>query len=162
MIERIVSGGQTGADRAALDAAIACGIPHGGWCPKGRRAEDGEIPARYELTETESSSSLARTERNVKSSDGTVILTIAELAGGSLRTVDFARRHRKPWLHLRLDAMSDREAMERLHAFVTGHGIRTLNVAGSRASKEPELYDRTFSIVSGLLREKHTRLDSNQ
>lgn len=123
MIERIVSGGQTGADRAALEAAIACGIPHGGWCPKGRRAEDGEIPARYELMETEGSSSLARTERNEKSSDGTVILTIAELAGGSLRAADFARRHHKPWLHLRLDAMTDREAMERLHAFVADRGL---------------------------------------
>jgi len=133
MIEKIVSGGQTGADRAGLDAAIASGIPHGGWCPKGRKAEDGPIPDRYELTETEGSSYLARTERNVKQSDGTVIFTMGTLAGGSLRTADFARRHHKPWVHLDLAALSNEEAAAALTSFVEQSELRVLNVAGMRA-----------------------------
>jgi len=151
VIEKIVSGGQTGADRAALDAAIACGIPHGGWCPKGRLAGDGPISERYQLTETEGASYLARTERNVKRSDGTVILTLGEMAGGSARTADFARRHRKPRLHLRLDGMNDEEAVEKLRVFVSENGIRVLNVAGSRTSTEAGIYERCRGIVSGLL-----------
>ncbi len=147
MIERIVSGGQTGADRAGLDAAIACGIPHGGWCPKGRTAEDGVIPERYQLTETEGVSYLARTERNVKQSDGTVIFTLGELAGGSLRTVDFARRHRKPWKHIQLGGIGDEQAAEALRRFVTEQGIKVLNVAGSSESREPGLHQRVQAVV---------------
>jgi hypothetical protein len=152
MIERIVSGGQTGADRAGLDAAITRGIPHGGWCPKGRKAEDGPIPEIYNLTETEGASYLARTERNVKHSDGTVIFTIGVLAGGSARTADFARRHRKPWVHLDLSQLSDQEAAAALASFIEQHDIRTLNVAGSRGSSHPDIGDRTFAVVSAVLR----------
>jgi predicted Rossmann fold nucleotide-binding protein DprA/Smf involved in DNA uptake len=97
----IVSGGQTGADRAALDWAINHGIPYGGWCPKGRRAEDGSIDAKYQLQETPSSNYLQRTEWNARDYDGTVIFSIAEhLTGGSLKTVEFAVKHRKPSFHL--------------------------------------------------------------
>src|SRR6266542_4186564 len=96
IVERIVSGGQTGADRTALDWAIAHGVPHGGWCPKGRKAEDGPIDARYELVETTSSDYLQRTEWNVRDSDGTVVFSIATmLTGGSKKTVDLAHKHRK-------------------------------------------------------------------
>ena len=92
MIETLLSGAQTGADRAALDWAIFRDVPHGGWCPKGRKAEDGKIPPHYQLTETPSASYLQRTEWNVRDSDGTVIFTVAaELAGGSKRTADFAK-----------------------------------------------------------------------
>ena len=101
IVDRIISGGQTGADRAALDWAIAHGVPHGGWCPKGRKAEDGPIDARYKLVETTSSDYLQRTEWNVRDSDGTVVFSIATmLTGGSKKTVDLARKHRKPVLHL--------------------------------------------------------------
>ena len=94
---KLISGAQTGADRAALDWAIFRDIPHGGWCPKGRKAEDGKIPAQYQLTETPSASYLQRTEWNVRDSDGTVIFTVAaELAGGLKRTADFARKHGMP------------------------------------------------------------------
>ncbi len=89
MIRKIVSGGQTGADRAALDWAMSRGVPHGGWCPKGRRAEDGPIPARYCLQETEAANYLVRTEQNIVDSDGTVIFTLkAVLSGGSKRTLN--------------------------------------------------------------------------
>lgn len=154
MIEKIVSGGQTGADRAGLDAAIACGVPHGGWCPKGRKAEDGTIPERYQLTETQGASYLARTERNVKRSDGTVIFTVGELAGGSLRTVDFARRHRKPWIHIRLGEVADEQAVNDLRQFIKAHRIKLINVAGSSESRESGLYQRVRSVVCLVLHSK--------
>ena len=94
LAEKIVSGGQTGADRAALDWSIKNGIPHGGWCPKGRKAEDGPIDGKYQLKETPSSNYPQRTEWNVRDSDGTVVFSVkAVLTGGSKRTVDLARQH---------------------------------------------------------------------
>src|SRR5215510_967319 len=101
LVQKLVSGGQTGADRAALDWAIAWQIPHGGWCPLGRLAEDGPIAAKYQLKETPTADYAERTLWNVRDSDGTVILTIAkELTGGSQATAHFARQLRKPCLHL--------------------------------------------------------------
>jgi TPR repeat protein len=127
VVERIISGGQTGADRAALDFAIAHGIPHGGWCPRGRKAEDGRIDGRYQLKETPSSSYILRTERNVRDSDGTVVLSIsAVLTGGSNRTVELARKHEKPCLHL--SATSDGDNHKRKHH--EGVGICTRQVGG--------------------------------
>jgi hypothetical protein len=148
---RIVSGGQTGADRAALDWAIAHGIPHGGWCPRGRRAEDGPIPPRYRLTETPGDHYVERTEWNVRDSDGTVILSLAPtLTGGSRRTAELARQQGRPWLHLARDAGA-RDPGQQLRRFVQEHEIRVLNVAGPRASIEPavgafvrEVLDRAF------------------
>ena len=100
-LQKIVSGGQTGADRAALDFAIKHQIPHGGWCPAGRKAEDGAINRRYHLTETTSSAYSERTWQNVLDSDGTVIFTIEDkLRGGSRTTVQFAQMMGKPWVHL--------------------------------------------------------------
>lgn len=136
-ISKIVSGGQTGADRAALDWAIERGIPHGGWCPKGRKAEDGCLDDRYRLQETRRTDYLQRTEWNLRDSEGTVIFTmLPELTGGSKRTAGFAAKHRKPCLHL-----NARETVEncaqRLTEFLHANRIRVLNVAGSRGSKEP-------------------------
>lgn len=129
---KIVSGGQTGADVAALDWAIARGIPHGGWCPKGRKSERGAIPARYALTETEGEDYASRTERNVLDSDATVIITIAPLlTGGSKLTRDMALRHRKPAMHIHAGT-SLRGWL--LAAFIRQHKVTVLNVAGPRAS----------------------------
>ena len=145
-LERIISGGQTGADRAALDFAITHSIPHGGWCPKGRRAEDGVIPGQYVLQETPSRDYRQRTEWNVRDSDATVIFTIgATLTGGSKLTAEFAARHGKPWLHLPEDAPGDPAG--RLHDFLATHAVKVLNVAGSRASKEPDV----AKFVEGVL-----------
>src|SRR5437764_6276902 len=100
-VKKIISGGQTGADRAALDFAIAKKILHGGWCPRGRVAEDGTIPCRYHLTETPSADSAQRTEWNVRDSDGTVIFSLApKLSGGSKKTFECAQQYQKPCLHL--------------------------------------------------------------
>src|ERR1019366_9073493 len=137
---RIISGGQTGADRAALAFAIAHGIPHGGWCHAGRKAEDGTIDLRYQLKETPSSNYVQRTEWNARDSDGTVVFSIAPvLTGGSKKTVELARKHGKPLIHIARDggAASPAQALLR---FIQEHQIRVLNVAGPRASKEPEVY----------------------
>jgi hypothetical protein len=136
MVEKIISGGQTGADRAALDFALARDIPHGGWCPRGRRAEDGALQERYELQETPDAEYSQRTEWNVRDSDGTVIFSLApELTGGSRLTEEFAARHRKPCLHLSQQTHGA-TAVKRLRQFVQQHHIRVLNVAGPRASNE--------------------------
>jgi hypothetical protein len=136
---KIISGGQSGADRAALDFAIAKKIPHGGWCPLGRIAEDGVIDAKYELHETPTAIYEQRTEWNVRDSDGTVIFTIRpEFFGGSAATVDFAKQHGKPWLHLS-ETRDGATAAEKLRRFVEQNRINVLNVAGTRESNEPAI-----------------------
>lgn len=138
----IASGGQTGADRGGLEAAIHCGIPHAGWCPKGRKAEDGPIPARYALTEMQSSDYLARTEANVVDTDATVIFTNGALGGGSLKTAEFAKKHGKPWIHVDVDKLTRDVAVKAIVDWLEqvrrGDGV-ILNVAGQRASKAPQL-----------------------
>lgn len=129
----IVSGGQTGADRAALDWAIAAGIAHGGWCPQGRRAEDGLIAACYQLKETPASNYLQRSEWNVRDSDATLIFTLSDkLDGGSKRTAGFADELGKPSLHVCPGI--DTGLIAR---FLHEHGVIKLNVAGKRASTAP-------------------------
>lgn len=145
--ERIVSGGQTGADRAALDWAIAQGIAHGGWCPRGRLAENGLIPPRYALEETPSDDYAQRTLWNVRDSDATLIVSRAELlTGGSAYTARCAERLGKPWLHVYPGA-DDREA---ILAFIAQNRVRTLNVAGPRASGEAGIYDYAFALLERL------------
>ena len=151
MIAKIISGGQTGADRAALEFAIAHGIPHGGWCPRGRLAEDGVIPNAYQLTETPSADSAQRTEWNVRDSDGTVIFSISEtLAGGSKRTAEFAAQYQKPCLHFSRQRDS-RTAARQLLEFLASHQIRTLNVAGPRQSEEPEVGNFTLDTLANAM-----------
>lgn len=136
---RIVSGGQTGVDRGALDAARQLGISHGGWCPRGRLAEDGVIPQEYELRETESREYPVRTERNVHDSDGTLILYRRTLSGGTSLTHRFCRKHAKP--HCLIDLVDDLRPVDARAAVVRGwlvkYRIRVLNVAGPRESNEP-------------------------
>jgi hypothetical protein len=116
---------------------MARGMPHGGWCPKGRCAEDGPISVQYQLQETPSADPAQRTEWNVRDSDGTVIFSINEnLTGGSLLTAQLARQYHKPLLHI---VKGSRKVGEGLHKFVRQHKIHILNIAGPRASKEPEI-----------------------
>jgi hypothetical protein len=152
---KIISGGQTGADRAALDWAIKNGIPHGGWCPKGRRAEEGPIDARYDLAETLSADYLQRTEWNVRDSDGTVIFSLADwLTGGSFKTLEFAIKHQKP--HLHLSAANKDNAASELKKWIQQNNIRVLNVAGPRASKEPEIAQFVISILDHAFNDDQT------
>lgn len=137
MIEQIISGGQTGAARAALGFALERNIPHGGWCPKGRRAEDGSIPERHVLQETPKSGYLECTEWNVRDSDATVIFTLAaEPSDDAKRIVDFASLHNKPCYHFS-QANGVEICASQLKEAIARHGLTILNVAGSRASKEP-------------------------
>ena len=141
----IVSGGQTGADRAALDWALANGVECGGWCPKGRKAEDGPIDPKYPLKETPSAAYIQRTEWNVRDSDATVLFsTLPMLSGGSKKTMDFARKHKRPRLHLHPGVP---DAVDRLRTFVKENSVQVLNVAGPRASKEPEVREFVMSTL---------------
>jgi hypothetical protein len=152
MLSKIISGGQTGADRAALDWAIERGIPHGGWCPKGRKAEDGAIDQRYNLVETPSEDYSQRTEWNVRDSDGTAVFSIRrELRGGSLLTVEIAERYNKLVIHLRQDERTNHA--QELRSFIEEFGISVLNVAGPRASDEPGVYQFVSNVLDHALKE---------
>ena len=154
-LERIISGGQTGADRAALDFALAHGISHGGWCPRGRLAEDGVVERCYELKETPEVEYPQRTEWNVRDSDGTVVFSIApELTGGSKLTAELAAKLGKPCLHVS-ELRDGENAVTRLRTFVFRHGIRVLNVAGPRASNEPAV---TRFVIETLEKLFNTRM----
>ncbi|MBV6475204.1 MAG: hypothetical protein MOGDAGHF_00721 [Rhodocyclaceae bacterium] len=151
-ISKVVSGGQTGADRAALDWAIARGIPHGGWCPPGREAEDGPIPARYQLTEAFAGGYRRRTRLNVEDSDGTLILNLGELEGGTLETQRFTQRLKKPCHVIQLDGAVLSELTFPALEWLRAHRIRTLNVAGPRASKRPGIHAAATAFLDALER----------
>ncbi|MBI3463526.1 MAG: putative molybdenum carrier protein [Planctomycetes bacterium] len=148
-IRQIISGGQTGVDRGALDAAIALGIPHGGHCPRGRRAEDGRIPPRYCLTECESARYAARTELNVLSADATMILCRGPLSGGTKLTEKLARRHAKPCLIVDLD---EPPASDTIHAWLAANRVSILNIAGPRESQSPGIQEGARDYLLALLR----------
>lgn len=144
---KLISGGQTGADRAALDWALAQKIPHGGWCPRGRKAVDGPLPGRYLLEETPSRNYRERTEWNVRDSDATVVFTLApEATQGSLKTLRYAESYGRPMLHFHpgLD-------VEVLRAFLLASRPTALNVAGSREQKEPGIYAWVISVLEALV-----------
>ena len=139
MIEKLVSGGLSGAERSSMNFASAHGIPHGGWCPRARAGEDGYIQKRYNLKETPSSGYLQRTEWNVRGSEGTAIFSVGdELTGASARVKEFAQAYGKPCLHIKRDQPAATQA-QHLLAFLHEHHIHTLNIAGSSASKEPHI-----------------------
>lgn len=151
MITKIVSGGQTGADQAGLDVAIKLDIPHGGWIPKGRMTEVGPLPEKYNLQEMVTKSYPKRTEKNILDSNGTLVVSHGRLSGGSKLTVELAQKHCKPHLHLDLSGVSMAYAVRALRTWLAENGVRILNVAGSRASKDPEIYDATVSLLTKAL-----------
>jgi len=147
----ILSGGQTGADRAALDFALELGIAHGGWCPRGRLAEDGTIPPCYQLQEIPSRGYAQRTEWNVRDADATVVFSVSpSVEGGTALTIALAKRLGKPWLHLYGDAPL---AAQNLRAFLADHSVRRLNVAGPRESQEPEVDAFVRAVLAAALDE---------
>ena len=143
----IVSGGQTGVDRAALDWACNHHIPHGGWCPQGRRASDGALSVKYQLRETESAGYRQRTKLNVQDSDATLILNVGELDGGSLQTLQFAERMGKPNLVVQLDQCAPDKSAGRITEWLIVGKFCTLNVAGPREEKRPGIYALTLSVL---------------
>ncbi len=151
IISKIISGGQTGADRAALDWAIANNIKHGGWCPKGRLAEDGMIDQKYNLQETPKSEYIQRTEWNVRDSDATVIFsTSPKLSGGSLATVEIAMSLNKPYLVLS-SINSNIENPAFLLQFLKENGVNVLNVAGPRKSGDQRIGYLVFNTLNHLV-----------
>ena len=152
LIEKIVSGGQTGADRAALEWAIDQGIPHGGWCPRERLAEEGPIPKVFHLEETPSAGYAQRTEWNVRDSDATVIFSLSRsLAGGSLLTEDFARKWKRPCVRIYKRGLTD--PVGTLNEFLDENLVRVLNIAGPRESTEPGVGDFVREILTRALEE---------
>ena len=148
MIKRIISGGQTGSDRAALDVALERGIDHGGWCPAGRKASDGEIPERYRLQETEEDTYPPRTERNVEEGDGTVIFFRGPgMSAGCALTKRLCEKHDKPFALIDIALNDEKESACLVRHFIGENGIGTLNVAGSRENKSPGIYYMTFEAL---------------
>lgn len=149
MLEKIISGGQTGADRAGLDVALAVHLPVGGWCPKGRRAEDGPIPDRYPLVETLEHNYQTRTRRNIEDADGTLILNLGKLDGGTALTANHARQIGKPCLVMALEAGIEPAVFQ---DWLEANHITVLNVAGPRESKRPGVYAAAIHCLEILLR----------
>jgi hypothetical protein len=147
-LERIVSGGQTGVDRAALEVALELGIAAGGWCPRGRLAEDGPIDARYPLRETPSARYEQRTEWNVRDSDATLVLAREPLGGGTALTVRVAARLGRPVLVV--DPI-DVSRISEVRRWLEQQRVRVLNVAGPRASGDPALHARARRFLRALL-----------
>jgi hypothetical protein len=144
----IVSGGQTGVDRGALEAAIALGIEHGGWCPLGRLAEDGCIPSRYQLTELESRDYAARTEKNVIDSDGTLLIYRRKLTGGTLLTFRMVNKWSRPHYLIRID---ERWSLTKARDWLARVRPATLNVAGPRESTSPGIEQRAMEVLVEIL-----------
>lgn len=153
MLKKIISGGQTGADRGALDAAIRLGIPHGGWIPKGRIAEDGPLAATYRLSEMPTDSYTERTEKNVMESDGTLIVSHGAPTGGTEYTRKMVLKHGKQMLHIDMNLYGNLlDAATLVKDWIEIHNIETLNVAGPRASKDPHIYELTLALLTYLVR----------
>lgn len=151
----IISGGQTGADRAALDFAIKHGIPHGGWCPKGRLALDGPLNAEYQLKETPTDKYPERTEWNVRDSDATIVFTIEPKAtGGSQKTISLAKKLKKPCLHIHKEILG---AHMKILEFTEKHHVRRLNIAGSREPKDGGVYHWVTSVLEKMWMEMERR-----
>ena len=160
---RVVSGGQTGVDRAALDAALLLDAPCGGWCPAGRRAEDGPIADRYKLTETASSDYTERTVVNARDSDATLILGFTNFAvdtdtdsvsAGTSHTAETAKKFNRPLFIVRLDAAPpDAATVQAVVNWIREHQILVLNIAGPRESECPGIYAAAHALILILLSE---------
>ena len=162
-IAKIISGGQTGADRGGLDAAIDSAVPHGGWCPKGRISEEGVIPAHYNLVETKSTAYPTRTEANIVDAHCTVVFTFGKPTGGSKKTVALAEKHQRSCLCLDLSILTDEAAAREILEWLSPGGLTmpglvvpppnpVVNVAGSRESKAPGIHQRVRDVMRIVLK----------
>ena len=167
MLEKVISGGQTGVDRAALDAAMEMGIKVGGWCPRGRRAVDGEIPAKYPLKETRGKSYRTRTKWNVRDSDATLIICRDEPTGGTALTIDCCEKLHKPYYVYQLRAgettwVGGPENPYEVLYWLNCFQVRILNVAGPREGTHCPIYDHAYGFLIELLAQiRKIRSDDN-
>jgi len=161
-LKKVISGGQTGVDRAALDAAMKLGIAVGGWCPRGRRSMDGEIPAKYPLIETRGKSYQTRTKWNVRDSDATLIICRDEPAGGTALTVKYCEQLGKPFAVCQLNPEGTTEAVGKMHGaadpdsvlhWLNCHHVQVLNVAGPREEKYCPIYAQAYALLFGLFQQ---------
>ena len=157
MIRKIISGGQVGADQAALDVAIKLGIPHGGWIQKGRKTQSGILPEKYRLKEMPSASFKERIEQNVKDSDGTLIISHGKPTGSTDYSRKIALNYKKHLLHIDPTQRNTRQSAELINSWIVLHNIEKLNIAGSRTSEDPKIYKATMDIL-----EKAYDLDPKQ
>ena len=156
MIEKIISGGQTGVDRAALDTAIKLGIPHGGWCPKNRMAEDGTIPNKYLLKETDSSDHAQRTRLNIEDSDGTLILVPSlpvKVTDGTVLTITEVQKKQKPFLIIDLSQAIN---FKNISTWIEKNKIKALNIAGPRESQKDGIYVQSCEVLEKILRREQS------
>ncbi len=147
---KIISGGQTGADQAALDAAIALNIPHGGWLPKGRKTENGPLSTRYALCEMNSPKYRDRTQKNILAADGTLIFSFGPLSGGSALTEALAIRYNRPFLHIDFELVDRTHAITLVENWLHALHIGSVNIAGPRASNEPRIYEAVYSLLTAV------------
>ncbi len=147
---KIISGGQTGADLAALDAAIALALPHGGWLPRGRKTEAGPLSPRYALLENDSPRYRDRTERNILEADATLICSHGPLTGGSALTEALAIRHDRPFFHVDFEHTPLETATTLVQRWLDTIHPAILNVAGPRASSDPCIYPAVFALLTAL------------
>lgn len=150
-IIKIISGGQTGADAAGVDAAIECNVPYGGWLPKGRKCETGIVPLTYTgFQELTKGGYPKRTEQNVIDSDGTVVFSYGKLSTGSALTAKLCKQNNKPCLYVDLGVNTDH--VLKIKDWIIEWDIKVLNVAGSRESKHVGIYDRVKTIMRTVLK----------
>lgn len=148
-LKKIISGGQTGVDRAALDLALELKIPCGGWCPQGRKAEDGVIEPIYPLQETPSEDYAQRTEWNVRDADGLLVLNYGKVVGGTALAVEFSKKYYKPCLVIDLKEIPDKQVFRQ---WLEGNKIGILSVGGPRESREPGfIYAEAKAVLKDLL-----------
>ena len=147
MVKKIISGGQVGADQAALDVAIKLGIPHGGWIQKGRKTQSGTLPEKYQLKEMPTASYKKRIEQNVIDSDGTLIISHGKPTGASDYSRKMALRHNHQFLHIDLAQMNTLKAAKLINSWIALRHIKTLHIAGSRASEDSKIYKATMDLL---------------
>ncbi len=152
---KIVSGGQTGVDRAALDFALVNDIPCGGWCPRGRKAEDGPIHTLYPLKEMPTEAYSQRTEQNILDSDATLVLYDRKLDSGTRMTIGLCLRLKKPVLFVSLDS---EDKFDEIRDWIKHYRVKVLNIAGPRESKDPGIYRKSFSFLEELFEDKTNRM----